>query len=292
MIMNAIFNAPVDETGNRRYIHKPRTADVVLDPDERATLRWAVGERFILLSIKDPFGSISAKEILAHTTGPAAEPELGSHQLGAGIGLHIMSRAAHHLIFVLHPGRQNEIVALVERNPASSAPKGSSLSILHGVEHEPEQLGNYLWYTAVRSQDVVRLRLVGEIDESCDLRPIFNLPGFVWLDLGGVKGINSVGIRAWLEAFRGVEEPPHVFFERCSPAVVSQINMIPAFAATGRLLSLYVPYYCPSCGEEFSELLSVEQVKCGTPPDRFCGGCGGGLEFDGLPAQYFAFTGR
>ena len=139
---------------------------------------------------------------------------------------------------------------------------------------------------------MLRIRLRGEIDESSDLRPIFGLPGFIWLDMSGIKGINSVGIRAWLEAFRAADEPPRIFFECCSPAVVSQINMIPAFAETGQLLSLYVPYFCPSCGEEFSDLLAVDQVADGAAPSRFCGGCGGDLEFDGLPAQYFAFTGR
>ena len=90
MVMNAIFNAPVDGAGNRRYAGLPRSSEVVLEPDEQATLRWAVGERFVLLAVKDPFGSLTAAEILRRTTGPSPRPELGVRAPGGG------DRPAHH----------------------------------------------------------------------------------------------------------------------------------------------------------------------------------------------------
>jgi hypothetical protein len=291
MIMNAIFHAPVDTSGKRRFSAKDSSAGVKLSPKETATFRWAVGERYIYVSTRDPFGSLLPMDIFTHLRKKEPDAEEKKGRLG-GMGLQIMGRMSHHLFFAVCPGAWCEVIALVERDPSVGSPRGQSLCVMYGLGQEEQQIGRDLWFSMYRYQDILRIKLKGEVNESSDMKPVFRHPGPLWLDLSEVKGINSMGIRTWLEAYRSFDEEPQVFFHNCSSPVISQINMIPAFADTGQVVSMLAPYYCPSCDEEISELIRIDEVKDGQPPVRACATCKRELEFDDMPEEYFAFLSR
>jgi DNA-directed RNA polymerase subunit RPC12/RpoP len=100
-----------------------------------------------------------------------------------------------------------------------------------------------------------------------------------------VKGVNSTGVKAWLDAHRDSVDPPDLLFERCSPPVVRQLNMIPALLKTGRVVSIQAPYFCPACNAETLELLEPGDTL-EPAPSRRCAACGSELEFDEIPGQY------
>jgi hypothetical protein len=150
-------------------------------------------------------------------------------------------------------------------------------------------IGDRLKLREVEVRGTIRLELAGEINETSDLRRLFRGPGRTDVDLGGVTRINSVGVRAWLESARGASPDLDLVFHRCSPAIVSQINMTPSLTARARVESIMAPYYCERCDEEHLVLLLVEELDGENPPDRTCQVCGSELRFDDVPEEYFAF---
>ena len=80
------------------------------------------------------------------------------------------------------------------------------------------------------------------------------------LDLSQVTRINSAGIRAWLDAAHARDEALELSFERCSFAIVSQLNMHPELTEGVRVTSITAPYFCPNCRLEVSEVLQVEAL--------------------------------
>ena len=63
---------------------------------------------------------------------------------------------------------------------------------------------------------------LGELKDKVTGKCIFNFKE--------VTGINSCGVRAWINFMREVEKKgSSVIFEECTPDVISQINMIPNF---------------------------------------------------------------
>jgi serine/threonine protein kinase len=289
MIMNAIFNAPVDERGRQTHADLDRAADITLNPGQSAIVRWAFGPRHITVAVRDPFGSLTPDHILAHITGSPPSPRSGVPAPGAGMGLRIMSRSAQHLLFTISSGSWCEVMGMVDRHATPGSARVRSLVVLQGEGQAERQVGRRL--RLQEGPEPGYLKLEGEIDETSDLKTVFSRKGTVWLDLGEVNRINSVGIRKWLEAARFATPELTLVFERCSPAIVAQINMVPAFAAMGQVSSILAPYLCPSCGDESLELVSVTEETEGHefPPARLCTNCGEALQFDELADEYFAF---
>jgi predicted Ser/Thr protein kinase len=290
MILNAVFHAPLDQAGERRYSDLDRAADVTLRPGEEPTLRWLILERFIALSIRDPFGSLVSKEVLHRVTGGEPHLELDSARAGAGMGLRIMSRAAKHLVFAILPGNWTEVLALVPRDSTESRSGGRSVCVLQGAKQAFQQLGDRLKVFADCQGGRTTYRLKGEINETSDLRPVFSTAGEVKLDLSQVTRINSVGLRVWVDAARLRPADQRMVFDRCSMAMVSQINMIPLLTEGVQVRSILAPYHCPHCDVEAMEVLTVRELERGVAPLRTCTTCRHPMQFDDIPEEYFAFV--
>jgi hypothetical protein len=206
------------------------------------------------------------------------------------MGMRIMYQAARHLFFAICPGTWSEVLALVEREPTPSTAGGHSLCVMQGLGQRARKIGDRLELDEVKSQEILRIALRGEFNETSDFRSVFRHHGVVILDMAEVTRINSMGIQSWIEAARNRNEDLDLIFDRCSLAVVSQLNMIPKFAATGRVASIQAPYYCSACEKEFMELLKIVEIEGNEPPRRVCADCNKELEFDELPEVYFSFT--
>lgn len=113
---NAIFNAPIDSAGVPRYAHLNRRDPVVLEPEERAELRYACDGVFFAVAIVDPFGTLTRETVLGyldrcvHRRSGEARPHTG----GAGLGLFRAFRALSTLVFNLAPGVRTEVIGLID----------------------------------------------------------------------------------------------------------------------------------------------------------------------------------
>lgn len=138
------------------------------------------------------------------------------------------------------------------------------------------------------------LRLSGAIDETAQLVELGSRvdPPLV-IDLGGVKLINSIGVRDWVRFLRAVVPRGPVTLRHCPVLMVNQFNLIRGAATGAHIDSFQAPYMCDGCGaEEIVELTPGRHLPKGsksTPPDFPCPRCGGSLRFDEFPESYLLF---
>lgn len=139
---------------------------------------------------------------------------------------------------------------------------------------------------------VHQMILKGSIDEDTNLSALTNGTGPIHLNLSGVKSINSLGIRSWVNFWKTVSNR-EVFYWECPPLIVRQMNMIPSFSGQARVQSVLVPYICDQCESE-----ELKLIECGRPDwnlsavnESFpCTQCvQGEMELDGSVNQYFSF---
>jgi DNA-binding response OmpR family regulator len=114
LVMNAIFNAPRDSEGRPRYVAVDRSKDLVLEPHERAVLRYACDGRYIALSVRDPFGSLGREVLVSYLQhyfdeGPAA---MENKPQGAGLGLYMVLSSITQLTFNIQEGVATEVIAV------------------------------------------------------------------------------------------------------------------------------------------------------------------------------------
>jgi hypothetical protein len=135
------------------------------------------------------------------------------------------------------------------------------------------------------------VELGGEIDERCDFAPLTTrLGGNAVLDLSRIRRINSQGVRAWIDFLRDAPVRSLVF-RRCSPAVITQVNMIANFRGPATIESFLAPYVCEACEIELEHLIVVADYRrgAGGVPAVTCPSCGAAMAFDEVPERYFSF---
>jgi hypothetical protein len=136
------------------------------------------------------------------------------------------------------------------------------------------------------------VEFVGEIDENADFAELRRkLRGPVAFQLAEVRRINSCGVREWVNFVRDLPHVSDLTFSHCSPAIVTQLNMIYNFRGHAKIRSFFAPYVCDACGLEEEKLIDVaSQAQAGGQLPAFgCSSCGAAMEFDDLPERYLSF---
>lgn len=141
-------------------------------------------------------------------------------------------------------------------------------------------------------QDGVRhLHLSGVIDEFADLSFLPHLGGEVVVHLGGVRRINSFGVRLWIDGVRAIPSKANVVFVNVPVPLVEQVNMIPDFFGRGRVETFQAPMVCNVCGRTETVLFSVKACTAegSAGLSSGCSACDAAMELDDIEEQYLAF---
>ena len=150
-------------------------------------------------------------------------------------------------------------------------------------------------------EDVSFLKISGTLDEDNTLASsLKKIEGrTVVIDLSGVERINSCGVRDWVNWLNDLEATGRqVVLVRCSPCIVTQINLVHNFTGKGIVKSFFAPYYCGRCDKEQQKLLQVEQFTGAAQPiaptfrAEGCQNVPCELQFDDIEESYFAFLPR
>ena len=132
----------------------------------------------------------------------------------------------------------------------------------------------------------------GQIDEHSKFGPLLAVtPANVTLDLEGIERINSSGVREWIEFVNELRlAGKHFALDRCSIAVVAQLNMVTNFAGKAPVRSMFVPYFCESCDDERLFCVKVHPgLKAELSESRPCPVCQSAMELDDSPDRLLAF---
>jgi hypothetical protein len=115
LVTNAFYNAPVDETGRRRYSHLSRIEPVTCSPEHPIELSWACDGVTFAVGVSDRYGTLEPAQIVAQIVNAlAGQASVDLQSAGAGIGLITAFNAASQLVFNLDERRQAQCIGLLE----------------------------------------------------------------------------------------------------------------------------------------------------------------------------------
>lgn len=149
----------------------------------------------------------------------------------------------------------------------------------------------------IRNSAGITLKLDGVLDETAEL-PAFDMTycGRMLIDLEKLTMINSLGCRKWIHWLRAYPKGIQISLVNCSSVIVNQINILVGFVPPGVAVeSIYVPYFCESCGKDEHVLLSVVDAKTTgwsvdqVADEKECTHCKAKAELDVLKSRYFQF---
>lgn len=133
LLMNAIFNAPRDLSGEPKYVNVARSEAVCLQPEEQIDFSFACDGRHVALAVGDPFGSLQRSVILRYLRQSllCGRADIEHKQHGAGLGLSMVFNSINQLVFNIHEGLRTEVIALfyVRNGAREFRASGRSLNI-------------------------------------------------------------------------------------------------------------------------------------------------------------------
>ncbi|HEY1080265.1 MAG TPA: cyclic nucleotide-binding domain-containing protein [Bdellovibrio sp.] len=114
MLMNAIYDAPVDANGKSLFNHKSRKEEINLDTHQQSTLSFASDGVLLAVSVKDPFGSLTKDIIIDYLLScyGGAAGSMNAEKGGAGRGLHQIIENADLTVFNVKKGVRTEVICL------------------------------------------------------------------------------------------------------------------------------------------------------------------------------------
>lgn len=114
MLMNAIYDAPVDAAGKSLFNHRSRKEVVQLDTHQQASLNFCCDGSNIAVSVVDTFGALTKDMIIDYLIScyGGTAGSLNEGKGGAGRGLHQIVEMADTTIFNVKKGVRTEVICL------------------------------------------------------------------------------------------------------------------------------------------------------------------------------------
>ena len=117
MLMNIIYDAPIDSEGKPKYNHLPRTETIKLSPAEQGSIKFGFDGNLIAIAGQDPFGALTRETILKYVQScyngryGAINQELGKG--GGGMGIFQILSSSDLVIVNVKDGVKTEFVSLI-----------------------------------------------------------------------------------------------------------------------------------------------------------------------------------
>lgn len=131
MLMNALYDAPVDAAGKQMFADVPTKTRISLRMEQKATVEYACDGATFSMSVRDSFGTLRGETVLKYLDKCLhAEQQMDRKGGGAGLGLYIISNAATQFLVSIHPQIATECTCTFDLNAAKVQLKS------FGVFHE------------------------------------------------------------------------------------------------------------------------------------------------------------
>lgn len=130
LLMNALYDAPVDEDGARLFEHvdlKERLSKLSPRP---VSIRYALADDQFAISVRDRFGGLGKDVILRFINKCLRQDnQIDRKTYGAGLGLYLIANAATHYIVNIAPGVATEVVCTFDRTGSRRDKRLRALSV-------------------------------------------------------------------------------------------------------------------------------------------------------------------
>src|SRR5512140_579817 len=115
MLMNALYDAPVDAQGNHVFAGLATRERIRLRSQQRVALAYACAGKRFAISVRDAFGSLERQTVLRHLhKGLHAEEQVDRKAGGAGLGLYLMANSSTAVYFHILPGIATEALCVFD----------------------------------------------------------------------------------------------------------------------------------------------------------------------------------
>lgn len=117
LLMNAIYDAPVDAEGKTLYAGMHRSNKVNLEPSQYAQLSYGCDGQTLAIAVCDPFGSLKKEKFHNYIKKVVRRHEgikiIDHKKGGAGLGLFKILYSCHALICNSNPNKKTEVISLI-----------------------------------------------------------------------------------------------------------------------------------------------------------------------------------
>jgi len=113
LIMNALYDAPVDEMGKPRYAHD-RKAEISLDSDDAAVYRCGSDGVRIAVEISDHFGRLERKHVFGGLVRGLKAGQMDTAGGGAGLGMLVSYRSTTALFYDVEPRLRTRVTGIFD----------------------------------------------------------------------------------------------------------------------------------------------------------------------------------
>jgi len=117
LILNAVFDAPVDELGKQIYARTARSTAIKLEGPNEVLLKIAFDGQYVAISVIDQFGSLEKSKFLSHVSKVYVDEQyqLRSTVANAGIGLATVFKSGGSFFFVSENRTRTECTVFFKR---------------------------------------------------------------------------------------------------------------------------------------------------------------------------------
>jgi len=112
LLMNALYDAPVDRDGRPRHAHD-RKARVSLAPEEAASLRIGCDGVHLAIQVSDPFGRLERRHVFSGLAR-GLRGEIDRAGGGAGLGMTVCMSSTVAMVFDVIPGHKTEVTGIFD----------------------------------------------------------------------------------------------------------------------------------------------------------------------------------
>jgi PEGA domain len=115
MLMNALYDAPVDEHGQPLFSEIPTKTRISLRVEQKVVVQYACDGKRFAVSVRDAFGTLERATVLRYLHKCLhAEQQIDRKVGGAGLGLYLMVNSATAVLFNVLPGVATEVVCVFD----------------------------------------------------------------------------------------------------------------------------------------------------------------------------------
>ena len=120
LLMNAIFDAPVEADGRKRYYHLNRSEVFPLASGERPEVQYGINNDRLAVSVSDPFGNFRKETFFSCISRCFSEKSVLEDQTkGAGMGLFMAFKSLNQMVINVDYHKKTEVIALLDHRSSA-----------------------------------------------------------------------------------------------------------------------------------------------------------------------------
>ncbi|HTJ45288.1 MAG TPA: PEGA domain-containing protein [Kofleriaceae bacterium] len=115
MLMNALYDAPVDDQGKQIFAEIPTKTRISLRMEQKVVVQYACDGKAFSVSVRDSFGTLERGTVLKYLDKCLhSEQQIDRKTGGAGLGLYLMANSSTRFLFNVLPGVATECVCVFD----------------------------------------------------------------------------------------------------------------------------------------------------------------------------------